>query len=71
MTEETAERKERTVEVILHYDVWDHEGVRHSAAPVVGTNAVGAPVRTAVTKLPASLAKRMVEDGKATVPLRD
>lgn len=71
MTEETTERKERMVDVILHYAVWDEHGVKHPAAPVVGVNAVGAPVRKAVTKLPASLAKRMVEDGKATVPLRD
>jgi len=61
--------KDDKVSVILHFDVWDEDGIRHSAAPITGKNALGQPVREAETLISKALAKSLVADGKATVPL--
>lgn len=57
--------KKKTARVILHYDVWDHDGNRLPAAPITGLNAVNAPIRKQVTELEVTLAESLVEDGKA------
>ncbi len=62
------------VEIILKYDTWDvdenGEETRMAAAPIVGTDAEGQPVRKQSTMIRREIAERLVNDGKATVPLK-
>ena len=65
-----ADKSTEKVGIILHFDVWDEDGNRLPAAPVVGTNAAGNPIRKIVTTVSRELAEKMVESGKASVPLK-
>ena len=64
-----AKNDEKKVAVILHFDVWDEEGNRLTAGPVVGKNAVGGPIREKIDHVTPALAKELVVAGKAEVPL--
>ncbi len=71
MAEKTAE----TLDVVLHYDVWDENGERISAAPLVRDesgavlkNDIGRELRENVkTTLPKALAAALVKAGKAEI----
>ena len=58
----------KKVAVILHYDAWDEDGVRHKAAPQVGINAVNQPIRLETTMLSKEQARALVLSGKAQAP---
>lgn len=65
-----AEKPAKKVGIILHFDTWDEAGNRMPAAPVVGVNEAGNPIRREVTMVSREIAEKMVENGKATVPLK-
>ena len=69
-----AAKEEERVAVVLKYDLWDEdengEVVRYPAAPQTGTDAEGMASREEVTMVRASTAKKLVKEGKASVPLK-
>lgn len=65
-----ADKTPEKVGIILHFDAWDDNGERMKAAPVIGVNEAGNPIRKEVTMVSRELAEKLVDSGKASVPLK-
>ena len=65
-----ADKPAEKVGVILHFDTWDEDCNRMAAAPVIGMNEAGNPIRKEITMVSRELAEKLVDSGKASVPLK-
>lgn len=68
--QEKAEKRAKRVGIILHFDAWDEDGNRLPAAPVLGLKEGGTQIRKEVTHVSRDLAEKLVDCGKASVPLK-